>query len=73
MTVWAKIDIKVSEIQLHRRRLAGIDVDYAFGEGFIGEEPVLVVVTESEHGTGKLSIKKAPVKKAAKKKAAKKT
>ena len=34
---------------------------------------MLVVVTESEHGTGKLSIKKAPVKKAAKKKAAKKT
>jgi hypothetical protein len=65
MTVWAKIDITVSEIQLHRRRLAGIDVDYAFGEGFIGVEPVVVVVTEGEHGRGKLSIKKAPAKKKA--------
>jgi hypothetical protein len=72
MTVWAQIDIKVSEIQLHRRRLAGIDVDYAFGEGVIGEQPVLVVVTEGEQGTGKLSIKKAPAKKTAKKAAAKK-
>jgi hypothetical protein len=55
MEVTAKAVIRVSEIPLHHRRLTEIDVDYAFGEGLIGDRQALVVVTEGGDG-GKLSI-----------------
>ena len=45
----------MSEIQLQTRRLAEIDVNYAFGEGLIGDRAALIVVTEGESG-GKLSV-----------------
>ena len=48
MKITAKIVIQVSEIQLQTRRLAEIDVDYAFGEGLIGDREALIVVTEGE-------------------------
>lgn len=55
LEITAKAQIRVSEIPLHHRRLAEINVNYAFGEGSIGETPALVVATEDEKG-GKLSI-----------------
>jgi hypothetical protein len=55
MKITAKIVIRVSEIRLQPRRLAEIDVNYAFGEGLIGDQEALIVVTEGENG-GKLSV-----------------
>jgi hypothetical protein len=59
MEVTAKADIRVTEIPLHHRRLGAIDVDYAFGEGSIGDTAALIVATEGEQG-GKLSIRLNP-------------
>jgi len=59
MKITAKIVIQVSEIQMQTRRLAEIDVHYAFGEGTIGDREALIVVTEGENG-GKLSVQLAP-------------
>lgn len=59
MKITAKIVIQVSEIQLQTRRLAEIDVNYAFGEGLIGDREALIVVTEGESGA-KLSVQLAP-------------
>ena len=36
MKITAKIVIHVSEIQMHTRRLAEVDVNYSFGEGWSG-------------------------------------
>ncbi|ORV20225.1 hypothetical protein AWB99_07170 [Mycolicibacterium confluentis] len=57
--ITAKAVIRVSEIQMHPRRLADIDVDYAFGQGLVGDREALIVVTEAENG-GKLSIQFGP-------------
>jgi hypothetical protein len=43
---------------LHHRRLG--EVSYAYGEGTIGERPVLMVVSEGEGG-GKATIRLRPV------------
>ena len=59
MKITAKIVIQVSEIQMQTRRLAEIDVNYAFGEGLIGDRAALSVVTEGESG-GKLSVQLTP-------------
>ena len=55
MKIIAKIVIQVSEIRMQPRRLAEIDVSYAFGEGLIGDQQALIVVTEGENGS-KLSV-----------------
>jgi hypothetical protein len=59
MEITAKARIHVSEIKLQHRRLAEIDVNYAFGEGTIAGAPALIVATEDEYG-GKLSIQLNP-------------
>jgi hypothetical protein len=59
MEITAKAEIRVSEIPLHHRRLTEIDVQYAFGEGAIGDTPALFVATEGEEG-GKVSIRLNP-------------
>ena len=59
MEVTAKAEIRVSEIPLHHRRLSEINVQYAFGEGAIGDTPALFVATEGEEG-GKVSIRLNP-------------
>jgi hypothetical protein len=51
-----KAEIKVSEIQLIRKRLGEIDVRYAYGEGIIGSQRALAVFTEGEDGD-KLTIR----------------
>ncbi|MFC9472255.1 restriction endonuclease [Nocardia sp. NPDC056952] len=51
--------ITVTEIQLHHRRLAEINLSYSYGEGRIGDTPALVVATESETGS-MMSIKFNP-------------
>jgi hypothetical protein len=59
MEITAKAEIRVSEVPLHHRRLAEINVQYAFGEGAIGDTPALFVATEDEEG-GKLSVRLNP-------------
>jgi hypothetical protein len=51
-----KASITVSEIALAHKQLGEIDVKYAFGEGTLGGQPALVVVTENEQG-GKLTVR----------------
>jgi hypothetical protein len=47
----SKITVRVSdEIPLHHRRLAEVNVNYAFGEGSISSTPALVVAIEGAHG-----------------------
>lgn len=48
--ITAKAVIRVSQIQMERRRLAELDVSYAFGEGLVGEDEALVVITEGQNG-----------------------
>ena len=55
MNITAKAVIRVSEIRMQPRRLTEIDVNYAFGEGLVGDKEALIVITEGESG-GKLSI-----------------
>jgi hypothetical protein len=57
--ITARAVIRVSEIPLHHRRLTEINVNYAYGEGYIGNTPALVVATEGDDG-GMLSIKLNP-------------
>jgi hypothetical protein len=52
-----KATIRVGEIPLRHRRLG--EVAYAYGEGEIGERPVLIVVSEDEGG-GKATIRVRP-------------
>ncbi|MGO9099698.1 MAG: hypothetical protein ACLP9Y_09765 [Mycobacterium sp.] len=60
MEITAKIVIRVrGVIPLHHRRLAEIDVNYAFGEGSFGDTPALIVATEGEGGS-KVSIRLNP-------------
>lgn len=49
--------IRVGEIPLHHRRLG--EVSYAYGEGKLGEQPLLMVVSEDERG-GKATIRLRP-------------
>lgn len=57
----SKITIKVSEeIPLHHRRLAEIDVNYAFGEGSISGTPALIVATEGKHGSYRVTTRLNP-------------
>lgn|GEM_PF-2387633 len=55
MKITAKAVIHVGEVQMQSRRLAEIDVNYAFGEGPVGDGKALIVITEGESG-GKLSV-----------------
>ena len=55
MRITAKAVIRVGENQMQARRLAELDVNYAFGEGLSGDRQALIVVTEGESG-GKLWI-----------------
>lgn len=55
MKITAQAVIRVAKIDMQRRRLADIDVNYAFGETMIGDGKALIVVTEGENG-GKLSV-----------------
>jgi hypothetical protein len=58
--ITVKVQVHVDQqIPLHHRRLAEINVNYAFGEGSIGGTPALLVATEDEKG-GKLSIRFNP-------------
>lgn len=58
--ITVKVHVHVEQqIPLHHRRLAEINVNYAFGEGTIGGEPALIVATEGEQG-GKVSIRLNP-------------
>jgi hypothetical protein len=60
MEITAKAQIRVSdEIPLQHRRLAEIDVNYAFGAASVGGTPWLIVATEGEQG-GKLTIRPNP-------------
>lgn len=60
MEITAKAEIHVSdEVPLQSRRLAEIDVNYAFGETSVGGTPWLIVATEGEQG-GKLTIRRNP-------------
>lgn len=58
ITVKVKVHVD-QQIPLHHRRLAEMNVNYAFGEGYIGDTPALIVATEDEQG-GKLSIRLNP-------------
>jgi len=58
--ITVKVQVHVEQqIPLHHRRLAEINVNYAFGEGTIGGVPALIVATEGEQG-GKLTIRPNP-------------
>jgi hypothetical protein len=58
--ITVKVNVHVDQqIPLHHRRLAEMNVNYAFGEGSIGGEPALIVATEDEQG-GKVSIRLNP-------------
>jgi hypothetical protein len=58
--ITVKVQVHVEQqIPLHHRRLAEMNVNYAFGEGFIGGEPALFVATEGGHGY-KLTIRPNP-------------
>ncbi|WP_280831270.1 hypothetical protein [Mycolicibacterium frederiksbergense] len=58
--ITVKVEVQVDEqIPLHHRRLAEINVSYAFGEGVIDGTPALLVATEDVDG-GKLSIRSHP-------------
>jgi hypothetical protein len=51
-----KASITVSEITLAHKQLGEIDVKYAYGEGTVGGQPAIVVVTENEEG-GMLTVR----------------
>ena len=52
-----KASIDVGEMPLHHKRLG--DVTYAYGETKLGDQPVLIVVSESERG-GKATVRLRP-------------
>lgn len=54
-----KAQIHVDEIPLTHKRLGGIDVAYAFGQGSVAGKRALVVVTEHADGTT-LSVRPNP-------------
>jgi hypothetical protein len=57
----SKITVQVSEeIPLHHRRLAKIDVNYAYGEGSISGMSALVVATERKNGGCRMTTRLEP-------------
>jgi hypothetical protein len=52
----AKAQVRVSEIKLTHKKLADLDVTYAYGEGSVHGLPALAVVSQGPHGQ-KVTIK----------------
>lgn len=58
--VVGKGEVKVSEVPMTGKRLGEVKVRYAYGEGKVAGREALLVVTESEKGEGKLTIRIRP-------------
>ena len=60
ITVTGKGEIKVSQIPLKTGRLGDVDVNFAYGEGKVGDRDALLVVTEEGKGQGQLTVRIRP-------------